>query len=588
MIQQKNLERLKPLFIGGVFIVFFIYFGTFKKYHILFLEQKQLFQYNLNCFRDHISLTGGLSAYIGSFFTQFFVSSWLGALIFTITAVTVFILTKYIYKIHKINNLILASIPVWLLAILLSNESFALSQAIGFLFSLSFFALYISIDTRKLRYFLYFAGWPILYIVASRYSLPVIFLCILHELLYRKETDVLTITALYIATGVLTIYVLIEYIFYIPSDKIFAYPFLPDLQSLSRYAMLLLLAWYPLLLLISYPLKRKNVFNYKFLPWNTGNVVAGTLVFTLMAVIGFRYSYNKRIELMKRIDHYAQKADWKKVLKASDRYPDYNTLVIYYTNLALYKTGQLSDNMFRYHQIGADGLSLSPDRNVNSFYGGDVYYHLAYTNEAYRWAFESMVQDGLNPRSLKRLAITSIINGDNKIAGKFLHQLQQTLFYRKWANHYNEVLADSSLAKTDPLISHNRDLLVHTDFFKIANNLNLIDLLNNHPDNKMAYEYFMASLLLEKNLEGFVRFVQRMRDYGYTKIPVHFEEALLFYNSYRNINFVPEGYSFSPQTISKFNDYSSIYMKNINNPPAAAKELQKKYGGTYWFYLQFV
>lgn len=79
-----------------------------------------------------------------------------------------------------------------------------------------------------------------------------------------------------------------------------------------------------------------------------------------------------------------------------------------------------------------------------------------------------------------------------------------------------------------------------------------------------------------------------MRDYGYTKIPVHFEEALLFYNSYRNINFVPEGFSFSPQTISKFNDYSSIYLKNINNPPAAAKELQKKYGGTYWFYLQFV
>ncbi len=588
MIQQNKYKGLKPLFIGGLIIVFFVYFGTFKKYHILFLEQKLLFQYNLDFFRDLISLPGGLSTYIGSFFTQFFVSSWLGALIFTITAVTVFILTNYIYKKHKVNNIILASVPAWLLAILLSNESFTFSQAIGFLFSLSFFALYISIDTRKLRYFLYFAGWPILYVAASRYSLPVIFLCIFHEVFYRKGVNRLIIIALYVTTGALTLYILIERIFYIPSDKIFAYPFLPYLHSLSLYAMILLLAWYPLLLLISYPLNKINIFKNKLLPWNITNLLAGILVFILMGVIGFRYSYSKRIELMKRIDYYVQKDDWEKVLKASDQYPDYNIFVIYYTNLALYKTGLLSDRMFRYPQIGAEGLSLSQDKSINSFYGGDVYYHLSYTNEAYRWAFEAMVQDGSNPRSLKRLAITSIINGDNKIAEKFIYQLKQTLFYRKWAMHYNEVLSDSSLAETDPVISQNRALLVHSDFFKIANNLNINDLLINHPENKMAYEYLMASLLLEKNLDEFARFILKMKDYGYTRMPVHYEEALIFYNNSRNVNFVPEGFSFSPETISKYNDYSSIYSMYSNNPPVAAKELQKRYGGTYWFYLQFI
>ncbi len=92
-----------------------------------------------------------------------------------------------------------------------------------------------------------------------------------------------------------------------------------------------------------------------------------------------------------------QQRNW--ILKLSDTYPDYNTLAIYYTNLALYKTGRLTDRMFRYPQIGTDGLSLSWGKNSYIFYGSEVSYYLSNTNEAYRWSFEAMVQKGLNPRS---------------------------------------------------------------------------------------------------------------------------------------------------------------------------------------------
>jgi len=585
MTLQISNEKLKHLLVGSIFIVFFLYFSVFKRFHILFLEQNQLFQYNFDFLNEIFAFPGSVSSYIGRFFTQFFISSLVGALVFTLAAFAVFILTKYIYNKYNINSIILSIVPVWLLAILLSNGSFTFAQVIGFLFSLSFFSLYISIDTSKLRNIFYFVGWPLLFLVAGRYSFPIIFLCAFHELFYREKKNRVVIFVLYIVLGALTPYVLTEHIFYIPYNESFAYPFLSNLNSFSRHALALLLFWYPLLILVKFFLNKYIPIKKRLLPWNLTNILACTIIFMLMGFVVFRLSYNRRLEIMKGMDHYVQKADWEKVLKLSDTYPDYNTLAIYYTNLALYKTGRLTDRMFRYPQIGTDGLSLSWGKNSHIFYGSEVSYYLSNTNEAYRWSFEAMVQKGLNPRSLKRLVLTSIINGDNAIAEKFINQLNQTLFYRRWAQHSKEFLDNPALAEKDTEISQSRDLLVNSDFFAMSNGINLIELLNNHPENKMAYEYLMASLLLEKNLDEFGINILKMKDYGYTRIPVHFEEALIVFNSSKKMNLMPEGFSFNQETIRRYNDFASTYSMYKNDPDAAAKALKKRYGGSYWFYL---
>jgi hypothetical protein len=185
------------------------------------------------------------------------------------------------------------------------------------------------------------------------------------------------------------------------------------------------------------------------------------------------------------------------------------------------------------------------------------------------------------------LTKTSIISGDSIIAQKYLNPLSQSLFYRKWAKQNNIYLSHPELAMNDHEISRNYNLPVHSDFVSNPNNLNLEDLLFNHPENKMAYEYLMASLLLDKNLDKFVRMVPMLKDYGYTRIPIHFEEALLFYNSYENKEIIPEGFSFQPETIRRFQDYATILWTYRNYPDKAETLLEQKYGKTYWFYLQF-
>lgn len=587
MMRQIKSRSIKYFLTGILFVIYFLYFALLNPHHIHYLEQSQLFIWNLDFLKEKFTLPGGLADYSGSFFTQFFNSSWLGALIYALNAFAVFILSFYINKRHNLNNVIVSFIPVWLLAILQSSELFTFNQATGFLLQLSFFALFITVKKAANRYILFFAGWPVMYIFAGGFSIPLILLCLLHELLFRKEKKRFIVTFLFFLTGILVPYLSARLIFYIQPDKIFIYPVISELHSIFLYALVVLIGWTPLMMLAGYFLDKTRYLKDRLLPWSIINVATGITLIIVMAVIVYKRAYNKMADMMLGVDHYAQRAEWDKLLKISDRYPGYNTLVIYYTDLALYNTGRLLDKMFSYPQYGSQGLRLKWQRNLNLFFGGEVFSELSYNNESIHWAFEALVAKGLNPRSLKKLAVGFIVNGNYDIALKYLSILNNTLFYRKWAQRYIMYLKTPYKEYEDPEISRNRDLLITSNFFSEVNGMNLQDLLKNHPENKMAYEYLLASLLLDRNLDDLARMVTDLKYYGFARLPVHIEEALVFYNFYERKRVVPQGYMISQQTIDRFNEYARIYSRFRNDRKIAASELSKKFGKTFWYYLQF-
>ncbi len=129
--------------------------------------------------------------------------------------------------------------------------------------------------------------------------------------------------------------------------------------------------------------------------------------------------------------------------------------------------------MFNYPQIGSQGLRLKWQRNLNLFFGGEIFSQLAYNNESIHWAFEALVAKGLNPRSLKKLTVGCMVNGNYDIARKYLSILNRTLFYRKWARQRVRYLSDPGQTKEDPEISQSSNLLVRSNFFSEVNGLNL-------------------------------------------------------------------------------------------------------------------
>ncbi len=583
---RSNHTRL--FLIVAFFAVFFFYFLIPNRYHILFLEQEQLFRFSSDYLKEYLALPGSLPLLTGTFLTQFFVSPFAGALIITAAAVVLFYISRRLSGKSATPGFILSLVPVWLIAILHSSERFTFGQTAGIILLYLWILFFISAGSSRNRMIIFFLTWPFFYLFSGAFAIPAAIISALSVLISGDNSKKFVLAPLMIITAILLPLVFSRFLYYLPSDEIFTYPVMTDLSHRVKYALVLILLW-PLVLILLSKLSTDNKRVSRLLdktPVLPG-LIALSLIIILMVFSVYRYAWNKPSELMLAADHYVQQGEWDKVLETAEGFPGLNTLVIYYTNLALAGKGELTEKMFSYPQIGSAGLRLKWERNDNLLFGGDVFYSLSYINEANRWAFESMVARGLNPRSLKKLVLTSIINEEYDISAKYLDKLDQTLFYRNWASRYRKIVNNPSGAIQDVEIRRHRQLLAASDFISRNNSLNLDDLLNNHPENKTAYEYIIATVLLDRNLDAFAEFVPRLANYDYSTLPRYIEEALIFYNNYEGKNIMPEGFSYSPGLVNRFRDYATIYSAYRKDMGVASVRLREKYKDSYWYYLQF-
>jgi hypothetical protein len=472
-----------------------------------------------------------------------------------------------------------------------SHYLYTLAYTIGLIVSLGYFAIYISILKNKLRYVFGFLGWPLLYFLTGGYALMSALLCFIHELFFNPNRSRLLITPVFPVLALMVPYLSSHHIFYLKTTMAWTV-FLPlFIEPPVRYILISLLVYYPFVLIVSKGWQAYSRKDFISIGWNWKTIVSGTLLIVCLAGWILKHVYDRKTEIWLGMDNCVQHSDWDGALRLSSAYPGTNRLVMYFTNLALYKSGHLGDYLFHYPQAGFSGLWLNWERNgISPFFGGEIYYQLAYTSEAYRWAFESMVAKGPNPRSLKRLVVTSLINGDIALAEKYLKVLEQSLFYRQWAHHYYNYVNHPEYISEDKEISEKIHFEIQTDFMSSRDNfdIRLKQLLENHPDNRMVFEYLMASMLLEKNLSGFAENIYRLKELGYKSIPVHYQEAILAYMSYSKKDIIPAGYSISLATQNLFNDYAKMFFSPGNNPEEKAIAMYAKFGKTYWYYLKFI
>ena len=555
-----------------------------------FQEQNQLFRFNWNYFVHFLSKPGGLSEYIGAFFIQFYLNPIAGAFIVTFTGIAAFILARYIFKKLTVTGIIWTLIPVVLL-IQQSEYMFKLENVIAQLLVLLFFAIYISIRNDSYRLVLGVTGGIFLYLACGGFSFIAVLLFILYELLYSKSRF-----RIFAASSLLLIAVVFPYfasrtIYFIPTREIWFDPNLSVFRELSKYSLLLFPVYFALTLILKKftPASIKSWFH---LEWNRKTILAGAVIILALFWGIKKYVYDTKLRLFLEMDYNVQLEKWDKVLELSSQSQGTNRLILYYTNLALYKTGHLGDKLFYFRQMGIPGLWLDRGKDeISLFLGGGIFYDMGNFNEATRWACDAMIANGQNPpRLLKQLVLTALVNGDMGIAENYLNILDESIYYKDWAKHYLNYLSDPDLLLKDPEIAAKRHMMVQNDFVasKDRSDIGLKYLLENHADNRMAFEYYMTSLLLSKNLKVFAANIDRIADLGYKEIPVHFEEALLIYMSLAKIDAVPKGFGIRESTIQRFQEYTKLYASKFRNPASAAKSLAEYFDNTYWFYWHFI
>jgi hypothetical protein len=220
--------------------------------------------------------------------------------------------------------------------------------------------------------------------------------------------------------------------------------------------------------------------------------------------------------------------------------------------------------------------------------GGYFYYSIGMINESHRWAFENMVMKGLSPEGLKMLIKTELINANYEVASRYIRILKKTLFYRKEAKAFQELLYNETAINSDKELGKKRKTRIINDFFSITDNpyINLQIILANDSLNRNAFEYKMAFMLLKKNYNGIAHELPLFEKFGYTRLPFHIEEAAIAL-SVSNKGRLPDmgNLHISKNTEQKWNQYLAVLQQYGNDLKSAEPALRRRFGDTFWYYV---
>jgi hypothetical protein len=586
-----------------VFAVLFLYFWRSIDPRLIDFNQQPIFLTGMNFFSDYLVLPGGLAEYISLFISQFFHFALAGTILLLLVLYLILFLTRKLLLIFfppdYVN--IIQFIPVFLLAYLHSKYSYTLKPDIIILVSLLFVTGYHYFINKRivLRIAIFVVSAAVSILFFGGVSLMLFSsLAIILEIGNKKGVSAL-IAGLYFIIAAIFIFVVGTYSPYMKFDKVMFDIFIAEKYYKPFIALYPLFLFYPALMITGLIFSgRMPDILLKGDEHNTINVIVASLISIIPAIlllITIRFSYDKDDKALIELNYYANNNDWYYVLKAGERLPLSNRLVLFQINRAMYFRGRLLDDLFNYDQIwGEDGLVLTRYYNSRILMPiSDYYFDLGYIKESLHWANEALTKNDFQPDAVKRIALSYVILGEYKKARKYLNLLSKSLIYRKWARHYLNYLNNEDLITSDPLLRKKRELMPKHDYFANIDEpeADLYNLLQENPRNKMAFEYFIALLLLKHDIGHVVNNLHYLSGLNYDHIPRPIEEAVLLYLLSQGEKSDPQlrSISISKLTRDSFSNYNTILTaKYRGNLQLARQELSEKYRNTLWYYLHYI
>lgn len=297
--------------------------------------------------------------------------------------------------------------------------------------------------------------------------------------------------------------------------------------------------------------------------------------------------YDKGSMLDYTVDKMSRYKNWSGIIKTMEGRHTITKISNCYLNIALNELGILDSKMFNFLQVGSEGLASDDiDSQDESIVNSEIYFRLGLMNVAERLAIdatESNQSHQKSARQYKRLAEINIIRKNKALAYRYLNKLENTMFYSAWAKRAKAYLNNPD--KVEPLsdwkiepLKFENDIfftpIYKSDFF--------ISLLANNPNNAKLFNYYVCSLLLEKNLEKLYTFIGQYRPEG--ELGIHIYEAILLYLSLNNQEEFKRVSAESNPLNTRFQNFRSFIMSSGGQDIQKAEEL---YGKTYWFYYTF-
>ena len=586
----KSWKPLLSLLFGVAVVVFWAvpYVGG-----LCFQEQYQMFLFDTGYFLERIVLPGGLADYISEFLVQFYYMPVLGGAIIALLLIgiqaVVWGLMKQYGARHDFPGYLLSFLPSIALWCAMGDQNVLLSFVVALFGALLMGWIHNRFHNRLVKVVFELVSTALIYWFLG----PVVFLYavlmigdtlrnakqkgnVLSGIGYSAVILILTIAWILLSTQTL------QY----PVSRLFLglnYYRYPGVTFLLIYIVMALAAFIPFLGMV-------HPHSSALQKWQKSKwVMAVAYVIVLFAsVCGIRTSFDELTYEMIDYDFWIRTEQWNKIIEHAEKKPATSPLGVSSVNLALSQTGQLPDRLFEFYQNGAEGLFPVFSRDMTSpVFTSEVFYRLGMVNDAERYMFEA--QEAIpnfrkSARLTRRIAECEIINGNYEVAAKLLRRLQKTIFYSNWANQTMALLGNEKAINRHPIYGKLRKYREKKQDFLFSDRemdqmLGLLFL--NDKSNKMAYEYLMCYVLLQRDFNKFMQYYPLGRFVGYDHIPRSFQEILIeqWMKTHNDPRTIP--YSVDAQNVNNTLNFIQLYMQNPKDPQLS----QQPYVSNAWHYV---
>lgn len=580
------MKKLLIPFTFIMFVLFIVYMMLIKNEFLLFkIQELDIFMLDSFYFKETAEKCGGLLVYMASFLNQFFYIPWLGTILFTSLLLLLCWLIIKTFNL-KTSSYTLALVPSLFILLTLTQSGYmiyvskidalAYVNLLGSIIAVGgvFLSRYFKNKVFRLIYPLLYVG--VFYPVAGFWAVLGSVLLIVKHLRKKRFIPAL-LTGISIAIIPFLYYYFIYETLYL--SDIYT-TLLPDYSLKGHEAIL----WLPYLItmVLLVMLAAKLSFKKVYIP-------AAVLIVAAVVVVKLSYSDDnfKNEILMQR---YAENQEWEKILEISAKQVEEPTrLIVMYTDLALFNNGMAGDKMFNYRN-GNKAMNSPRKMQPIQMAGAFFFNQYGMMNYSYKWSMEGMVEYGLNPYVLKHFVVSSIFNGERKLAQKYNNLLSGTLFYRKWAEEHQKFIDSEDAFKNDARFKKRLSLFSYS---------NLLD--GDHGRMEDFIRYFFAtivggnaditelSVLSNLQLKKIESFWPRLFYWASNtkNIPVHFQEAALLFEHLEHKYNMADA-PFSKEIRSNFALFLNYIDKYGNYPQEEAKQIFfNAFGKTYWYYYFF-
>ncbi len=589
---QNTNNKMKKLSIGLLYLLFFlisfIYFSWIANYIFFYQEKSSLFLVSFAYLGEHLKQPGGFLDYLGKLFIALYYIENLGAFLLAF-------IMLLIVRISVLAGRTIAGSSSLFVSFLLgagfvflhTHYQFLPVNSLGILLQLGIFYAAIRLYKSKWKW-LNVVFFPLWYFLTGGFAWLFLLMYAFYLISSKGKERWIHLGSIFFWAS-FAFYISNEYLFYATTKSLMQFPyssFNTGMQTWEFFLLSALVVLLPLLYKMNgiYPFNRMNEIPIlKQIP---------PLVVVLVLVVALVFRHDKKNSHYFYTEKLFYEEKYDELIAFNSTAPSTNKLTLFHNNIALAKTGQLTGRLFDFPQ-SPDGSTLFLKwENIGEVLrrGGQFYYSLGMVNEANRWAYEYMVMRGYTPEGLKMLIKTELINGNYKVAEKYIHILEQSFFYRKEANAFRLLLYNDVAVDAHPELGLAKQYRPINDFFVLSDEpaANIDYILASDSTNVFAIEYKFALLLLNKDIEGVVKNLPLLEKAEYARLPKHIDEAVSGYKMLRMGDFPDLEYlDSSKETEHRFNQYYQVFQQNNSSRLQAQRALHQNFADTFWYYLFF-